>query len=65
MAGAYKCDICGKLFEERPRIIQDSTYFLDQIVDRGYSHPVDMCQDCIDELQNWVKNRKTLKMHSR
>lgn len=57
MAGAYKCDICGALFEERPSIEQDVTWFLAQIVDRGYTHPADMCQDCIDNLQFWVKNK--------
>lgn len=57
MAGAYKCDICGTLFAERPSIEQDVTWFLAQTVDRGYTHPADMCQDCIDNLQLWVKNK--------
>lgn len=57
MAGAYKCDICGALFAERPSIEQDVTWFLAQTVDRGYTHPADMCQECMDNLQIWVKNR--------
>ena len=57
MAGAYRCDICGTLFAERPSIEQDVTWFLAQTVDRGYTHPADMCQDCIDNLQLWVKNK--------
>lgn len=57
MAGAFKCDICGTLFAERPSIEQDVTWFLAQTVDRGYTHPADMCQDCLDNLQLWVKNK--------
>lgn len=57
MAEAFKCDICGALFEERPHMEQDVTWFLSQITDRGYSHSADMCQDCLDNLQLWVKNK--------
>lgn len=57
MAEAYKCDICGGLYEERPDLEQDVTWFLFQITVRGYVHKADMCQNCLDNLQLWVKNK--------
>ena len=66
MAGAYKCDICGALFAERPSIEQDVTWYLAQTVDRGYERPADMCKVCLDNLQLWVKNKgRCTNVHDR
>lgn len=58
MAEAYRCDCCGKLFAERPRVDQDVTKIIAIYTDRGYLHPLDMCKECVNDLQKWVKSRK-------
>lgn len=53
---AYKCDRCGKFFEHR------------KIPELGIIRGpltigccLDLCQNCSDELQEWVANGKALQ----
>ena len=47
---AFKCDRCGKLFEDYYGRKTSSFYNIS--MGTGY---LDLCKDCNDELQKWIK----------
>lgn len=59
MASALKCDRCGKLFEPGQyrtyKVIKRQRKYILTFNDR----PCDLCQDCYDELHDWMRDHTT------
>ena len=54
MASAFKCDICGRVWEGKPVLVQNKNeYFLCKI----FPEKVDICLVCHESLQSWVRHR--------
>lgn len=52
MASAFQCDRCGNHYRK-------STYYykfcLSEQMMNGQTHPLDLCKDCKDELEEWME----------
>ena len=53
---AYKCDICGKLFAERPILILPTRFrrLMIGVDNNGSLLSADICPDCFEEIRNIV-----------
>lgn len=50
---AFKCDRCGKLFEDYQERKMEGNY---RIIPNknGFAHSLDLCKDCNSSLQDWA-----------
>lgn len=55
MSKAYKCDICGELYEKR--ISLDIRKKLISITDAPHNIEKDICPECIDAIQSAINER--------
>lgn len=66
MAGARKCDRCGKLYEAYNTKNDETNingFMTLNIADdrKYYSHGImDLCPECMEEFQRWIKEQNKL-----
>lgn len=54
MAKVYKCDRCGKYYDDETKGTDTDTYFLYKRLDpdaRGFSESIDFCPECQEEFE--------------
>ncbi len=63
---AYKCDICGKLFENITDLSIDNGRFKDESIKIAVNYPyknaifpLEICPECIKKIQEVIDERKT------
>jgi hypothetical protein len=56
---AYKCEACGKLYEEKLCAVYTCKYNYDE--DKEYDYAVEVCFDCEDALKKIINKRWEVK----
>ena len=59
---AFKCDRCGKYYDAYT--VRD-VYFKDEVYEifkEGYNTPLDLCSECMHDLNNWVNEPRKLRI---
>lgn len=51
---AFKCDRCGKLFEDYSERKFEGNYRIIPNKNGGFARQLDLCKNCNDELQDWA-----------
>lgn len=57
MARAYKCDICGELFEKRISLKIGNTFSLSVVTNQNCEKRQDICPECIAAIQKVINER--------
>ena len=61
MAAAFKCDLCGNLYEKYEGVRYEAgcnQYFIIALKNESYGRYFDVCPDCMQEMIDFMHSRK-------